>query len=521
MSVGRSIGGKVVASYVLLIGLFLVTGLILASSLASLNSRVSAVNTRDIAPLSRLRTAENEINQVTIIGFAAALTTDPKAAESLLSDVPKEKTQIQSDLDTMVALTPRELRGRAQAVLAAYKTYLTADAAYREGATTAQAKTLEETATNSYVALMAAFDSTAKSYADDASAQNSAVNAEYRRSMLLAVGFLLATLVLAVVIALGLLRSLRRRTAAVLETLDRMANGDLSGTAQAEGSDEIAAMASALNSGLSSVRGAIDQVKHSASQLADSAAGLSHSADETNASVRRSADAVDVLASSAEQVTATVGTVASSTEELSSSIREISANAQEAARVVGQAVGVVESTNATIAQLGNSSEEIGNVIQVIQSIAAQTSLLALNATIEAARAGEAGRGFAVVAGEVKDLARETAEATDSVISRVQAIQQDTEGAIRAIAEIGDIMQQVNHFQSSIAAAVEEQSVTTDSMSGGIIDVLRVVKEIGDTLQEVSSEAQASAHAVAETKDLAAQVTGMGDQLRGAVSTFRL
>lgn len=180
----------------------------------------------------------------------------------------------------------------------------------------------------------------------------------------------------------------------------------------------------------------------------------------------------------------------------------------------------MELTNATIAQLGNSSEAIGNVIQVIQSIAAQTSLLALNATIEAARAGEAGRGFAVVAGEVKDLARETAEATDSVINRVQAIQQDTEGAIRAIGEIGEIIQQVNQFQGSIAAAVEEQSVTTDSMGDSIREALRITCEIATAIQGVTSTSQDSVQTVASTRTLAEEVSGMGEQLRRAVSSFR-
>jgi methyl-accepting chemotaxis protein len=184
----------------------------------------------------------------------------------------------------------------------------------------------------------------------------------------------------------------------------------------------------------------------------------------------------------------TVGSVAAGTVELGASIREISSNAQEAARIAGRAVGVVETTNATVSQLGNSSEEIGNVIQVIQNIAAQTSLLALNATIEAARAGEAGRGFAVVAGEVKDLARETAEATDSVIQRVQAIQADTEGAVRAISEIGEIIQQINSYQSSIAAAVEEQSVTTDTIGESVNEALRRTQAISQAISGVSDAA---------------------------------
>jgi methyl-accepting chemotaxis protein len=158
---------------------------------------------------------------------------------------------------------------------------------------------------------------------------------------------------------------------------------------------------------------------------------------------------------------------------------------------------------------------------VIQAIAAQTSMLALNATIEAARAGEAGRGFAVVANEVKDLSRETAEATDNVISRVQAIQQDADGAVRAIAEIGEIIQQINSFQGSIAAAVEEQSVTADSISASIREAQTVTQEIARTIEGVAGASQSSGQSVSATRDLASEIAGMGDQLHEVVGGFQL
>ena len=132
-------------------------------------------------------------------------------------------------------------------------------------------------------------------------------------------------------------------------------------------------------------------------------------------------------------------TVAAGSEEMGASIREIAQNATEAARVAAQAVEVADATNATVAKLGESSAEIGNVVKVITSIAEQTNLLALNATIEAARAGEAGKGFAVVANEVKDLAQETARATEDITRRVEAIQADTGGAVEAIGEIAAII----------------------------------------------------------------------------------
>src|SRR6266478_4203765 len=142
---------------------------------------------------------------------------------------------------------------------------------------------------------------------------------------------------------------------------------------------------------------------------------------------------------------------------MSASIKEIAKNATEAAKVATSAVKVAETTTATISKLGESSNEIGQVIKVITSIAQQTNLLALNATIEAARAGEAGKGFAVVANEVKELAKETAKATEDISRKVAAIQGDSKKSVEAIATVTTIINQINDISSTIATAVEEQS----------------------------------------------------------------
>ncbi|RME67894.1 MAG: hypothetical protein D6781_12195 [Verrucomicrobia bacterium] len=206
---------------------------------------------------------------------------------------------------------------------------------------------------------------------------------------------------------------------------------------------------------------------------------------------------------------------------MTATIREIATQTSEAARVAGQASQVAGRTNETIRKLGESSTEIGNVLKVITSIAEQTNLLALNATIEAARAGDAGKGFAVVAGEVKELAKQTANATSEIRARIEAIQGDSTSAVEAIAEIASVIERINEIQTTIASSVEEQAATMNEISSNATEVSRGGSEIAQNIASVSEASMQSTEAAARTAQAAAELSQLAQSLKEVVSQFRL
>ena len=206
---------------------------------------------------------------------------------------------------------------------------------------------------------------------------------------------------------------------------------------------------------------------------------------------------------------------------MGASIKEIAKNATEAAKIATGAVKVAEDTTVTVSKLGDSSTEIGQVIKVITSIAQQTNLLALNATIEAARAGEAGKGFAVVANEVKELAKETAKATEDISRKIEAIQTDTKAAVDAIASISGVIHQINDISSTIATAVEEQNATTNEMSRNVSEAAHGSGEITSNINGVAEAAQGTTHGATDTQKASQQLVETSTQLRRLVEQFKI
>jgi methyl-accepting chemotaxis protein len=257
---------------------------------------------------------------------------------------------------------------------------------------------------------------------------------------------------------------------------------------------------------------ALNFLASAATELRATAGGMSNNADLAS----KQAGAV---AAAAEEASTNVQTVAAATEQLSSSIQEIARQVVQSSTIANQAVQEAASTGGTMQTLSEAAQKIGEVVRLINDIAGQTNLLALNATIEAARAGEAGKGFAVVASEVKNLATQTARATEDISAQVTAMQSSTGNAVAAIERIDATIGRMNEISTSIAAAMEQQGAATQ-------EIARNVQEAARGTTEVSSNISGLNHSVEETGAASVQVLGAADELgqqaeklRARVGTF--
>jgi len=274
-----------------------------------------------------------------------------------------------------------------------------------------------------------------------------------------------------------------------------------------------------INKSLEMIIDPLKVMAENASTLASSSEELMATSQQMAGNAEETAVQANVVSEASAEVSKNVSSVAAAAEQMQSSIREISKNATESANVAKNAVRAAQVTNETVRKLGESSKEIGNVIKVITSIAQQTNLLALNATIEAARAGEAGKGFAVVANEVKELAKQTAKATTEIGEKIDAIQGDTKGAVKAIEEISSIIHQINEISDSIAAAVEEQTVTTNEIGRSVSEAARGVDNIAKNISGVATSAKDTTHGAHDMRQASAELSQMASRLQSVVARF--
>ena len=333
---------------------------------------------------------------------------------------------------------------------------------------------------------------------------------------------LLTLLAAAGVLFVMLRKLITKPLASAVDLANKIAGNDLAmEDLPVASEDEIGDATAALNKMKNNLRGLLQSIAETAEQVAASSEELSATSQQITFNSQETSSQAQVVSSACEHVNENLQTVATGSEQMSASIKEIAKNVHESARVAIGAVRVAEETNQIVGKLGDSSTEIGQVIKVITSIAQQTNLLALNATIEAARAGEAGKGFAVVANEVKELAKQTAKATEDISRKIEAIQGDTKSAVGAIGQISEVIKQVNDISNTIAAAVEEQNATTNEMARNMGEAVQSSSEIAKNITGVAGAAQNTAQGANDSAQAAHSLAEMSTKLNEMVLQFKI
>lgn len=329
---------------------------------------------------------------------------------------------------------------------------------------------------------------------------------------------LAVALVVGVALAFWAARSITRP---LREAADVIAKRDLASRITITSNDEVGQMASNLNEMLDNLQEMVESINTNAKTLANSSSGLKGVSQQVSSSAEETQSQASVVSSATEESSVNINSVATSAEEMASSVKEIARSATEASRIATQAAEVTDKTNKIVARLGESGADIGNIVGVITSIAEKTNLLALNATIESARAGEAGKGFAVVANEVKDLARQTSDATGDISEKITTIQENTDEAVEAIKEVGEIISKINNIQTTIAASVEEQAATTNEISKNANEAAVGSDKVAEIISGVANAARNTSDNASETLTASTNLANLATNLQRLVDEFQL
>jgi methyl-accepting chemotaxis protein len=512
---------KILTAVLVMVAMTAVVTAVAVGSLRTLREDAAELYTGNVTPLQQLteiqRAYQGDRARVIQYGIADAETratlvdelTERQADLAAQIEAYRPNAVSQDDVDTMVAALD-DYYAAAEGEL-----FPLADAGDDEGFAVYFNDTIRPLTTGVMEAMQVETVSQGDQAAEMAARTDSLAGRSILVTVLVAAFGALAAGALAYVVARGIVR----RIGAVSRSLAAAGDGDLTVPSGVTGQDEIGRLAVDLARTQDSLRALISGVVETAQTVAAAAEELSVASHQVVAGSDETSAQAGVVAAAAEQVSRNVQTVAAGAEEMGASIREIAQNASQAAKVAGQATDVAVTTNEQVSRLGESSQQIGNVVKAITSIAEQTNLLALNATIEAARAGEAGKGFAVVAGEVKELAQETAKATEDIVRRVEAIQADTGAAVTAIGEISHIIASINDYQLTIASAVEEQTATTNEMSRSVAEAATGSGEIATNITGVASATATSSQTMGQMGESIGELARMSEDLRGRVSRF--
>ncbi|MCU1488052.1 MAG: hypothetical protein JWN67_4798 [Actinomycetia bacterium] len=518
----KSVRTKILAGFLVVVALTAGLGVVAVRSMATINQASSVMYKDNVLPISQLGAVQKHIYRARVYlltEFVAATDADEQTAATKLAESKAEVAKAVAEYKTS------DLTGREKDLATfedGWASYLgtldRAEAAAKAKDLGALTAAIDE-AQPHFDALSAAVKSLDAIERTAADATKTKADRDYSKARTTLFAVIALAIALAVAIGLYLASLIAKPLRRTVDVLNQAADGDLTVRLDVTSKDEVGRAGIALNRMLERTGDVVRSIGENATSLAGSSEELSAVSQQLGASAEETSAQSTTAAAAAEQVSANVGTVAAGAEEMNASIREIAGSATEAARVANEAVTAARSTTATVTKLGESSVEIGAVIKVITSIAEQTNLLALNATIEAARAGEAGKGFAVVANEVKELAKQTAEATDDIASRVTTIQGDAQAATDAIIEIATVIDRINEIQATIASAVEEQTATTNEIGRSVAEAATGATEIARNVTNVAQAAEDTSSGAANTLTAAGDLARMAEELRRLVGQF--
>jgi methyl-accepting chemotaxis protein len=519
------IGRKLLVGFGVVTAMMVTVGVVGITQLSASHDRLEYTDSEVLAATSSLRDVDGDFSLLRLAVADLALASDEEAAEA----VQERLVTLDEHLDTSFeAYQATDMVGRQALV-----DQLTTDLAdYREArdeiviplalggdieafnkARAEHTLPLIASVTDSIDQLLVIEDEAAHATLEEG-------KAAYERSKALIIALLVVAALVSVTLAVVIGRAVAGPLGRTVAILKGLAEGRLDQRLDASHNDEVGQMATALNTAMEMLGETMTRISASSQSLASASEELSAISSQMSGSAEQSATQASMVSSAAEEVSANVQTVAAGTEEMSAAIREIATSASTASDVAAEAVRAASSATSTVDKLGRSTDEITAVLKVITSIAEQTNLLALNATIESARAGDAGKGFAVVASEVKELAQQTAQATGDITRRIEAIQGDSAEAAAAISSISEVIDAIHSSQATIAAAVEEQTATTNEMSRNVAQAADGSSGIAAnmaTVAQAASDTTGGAHHTAEAAD---ELARMATDLQGLVGRFR-
>jgi methyl-accepting chemotaxis protein len=539
MKIGTRISAAFGALFVLLI-IETIAGFIM---MAGLNTSLRNIAEGNVPKMEASMNINGDVDNIFLAIAEITMVKNPELKKQLLENIDNSRSSYKSDLGTLEKL---EMNDQGKTFIENFKKAIAT-------AKDANNKAIELSQAGKETDAMLVYQNEISKYAKNMDIAADSLVSYNKRSVesgyagaktsiaLSRTIFTIISVISAVLcILLGLLmtRSIVKPLSLGVNFAENMSKGDLTQKLAVQNNDEIGQLAKSLNAMAENLKERVKEIGAGSSALSASSEQLSAVSTQLAANTEEMTAQSNTVASATEQATANinnisaaaeemssgVSTVATAIEEMSSSLNEVAKNCQKESHIAGNANNQAKSTRDLMDRLGVSSREIGKVIEVINDIADQTNLLALNATIEAASAGEAGKGFAVVANEVKELAKQTAQATEQIGRQIEEMQNSTGSAVLAIEDITKIIEEINSISHTIVSAVEQQSATVNeiakSVGGASHAATEIAKNVGESakgLMEVSSNIQGVNKAAGETAGGVSQIKQSSQDLAGLAS----